>query len=606
MRIVKFGGLVPKLTSKVLADGKATIAKNLDLYGNHLRPIRLPQDTGEKLMTPCGDVFNGKPASVHRAGSVYVAWETPTFTAVDWTHKLGDTTFLFVQDGVLYRQSAERILCKQCPIKVGICRPKDPEITTAIETKAGCEETKIKPICVPDEDCDNVPHPPVPVAYLFTYMNACGEESAPSKPSEVLDIRWGDAVKVEVKDPNVPDNAVSRRWYRVVMDNEKKPHWLKVGETPIDQTAFYDMNCPCEFSCELMTENHDCPPDCLEGVASSGTNLTVVWSNARFWVSEHNFPHAYNINNEYKLRYRIQGMYEITPRMENGRHYSLVALTDGLHYAITVDTPEEIQIAEIQQRFKGYYNTAVHAETEILFASQQGLVSLSQQGEQLLTGVLMTENEWAKYDPRNLRLAYHDDRIFGFNSTGGFIMNIGEDKRREPEFVEHNVVVDYAFTDEISPFILTKGSNILEWGKGERAIYDWKTHTHVENGMWRPVAGKIVSPEFDNIVPKGHREAKIAYDDWKRKFPNGDVKNFFMAHPEFQQHYSYLTSCRPSVEIIVYADGREYYRRSVVSNKPFLFPRGRKAIDWAVRVIGQLEIDEIHLQTSRESLIGGG
>lgn len=603
MRITKFGGLIPKVARKSLPKDKAIIAENLDLYGNHLRPIRLPVDTNQKLLTSCGELFTGKPAFIHRAGSVYVAWDKKTFTAVDWTNKLGDTTFLFVEDGILYRQSAERILAKQCPIKVGICRPKDTKINLSIETQAGCEKTNIPPLCVPYSNCDNVEHPPVPVAYLFTYMNACGEESAPSKPSEVLDIKWGDAVKVSVVD-NPPDNAVSRRWYRAVTDNEGIAHWLKVGETPINVSAFYDMNCPCDFSCELMTERHDCPPECLEGVASTGINTTVVWSNRHFWVSEHNFPHAYDLNNEYKLRYNIQGMYEVTPRLENERHYALIAITNGLHYTIVADKPESVRISEIQQRYKCYDGTAVHAETEILYSSPQGLVAVSFEGEQLLTGHLMTEIEWGRFKPRDIRIVYHDDRIFGFNDVGGFILQVGADKRRESEFVTHNVVVDTGFTDEISRFLVFKGGDIYEWGKGEFAVYDWHNVTYVEDGLWRPVACKVVSPDFDNIIPRGHREARIKFEDWKRKFPYGDDADFFKNNPELQQHYSYLTGCRPSVELIIYAGDREYYRKTVCTNKPFLLPRKHKAIDWSIRIKGSLRIDEIHLQTSRERMLG--
>lgn len=604
MRIVQFGGLIPKVAEKSLPQGKATIANNLDLYGNHLRPINLPADTGEKLLTTCGEVFTGKPVTVHRAGSVYVAWNKKIFTAVDWTNKLGETTFLFVEDGILYRQSAERILDKQCPIKVGICRPKDAKISTSIETQAGCERTEIPFLCGPYSNCDNVEHPPVPVAYLFTYLNACEEESAHSTPSEVLDIKWGDAVKVSVID-NPPENAVARRWYRSVVDNDGYAHWLKLAETPIDQTEFYDTNCPCDFGCELSTENHDCPPDCLEGVTVIGDNLTVVWSNKRFWVSQHNFPHAYDINDEYKLRYHILGMYETTTRVEGEDHYDVLVITQGLHYVLAAQAPNNVKIAEIQQRYKCYDGSQCQAESNVFYASPQGIVMLAQGGEELITGHLLTENEWQDYNPRHLRMTYHDDHIYGFTNKGGFIMQLGMDKRRTGEFVTHDVIVDMGYTDEISPFLVFNSSQVLEWSKGDRSYYDWKSLITVESGMWRPVACKIVSPEFDNIMPRGHREAKLKFQEWRRKFPYGGVNEFFTTNPDLQQHYSYLVSCRPSVEVIIYADGREYYRRNVSTNKPFLLPRRHKAIDWAVRVIGQLRIDEIHLQTSRESLTGG-
>lgn len=605
MRIVQFRGLIPKMAEKALPQGKATIAENLDLYGNHLKPIKTPVVTTERLLTPCGEPFTGVPVSVHRAGSVYVAWDALTYTAVDWTKKLGDTSFLFVQDGKLYRQSAERLLNKRCPIRVGIERPHNTKITAQVVTDAGCESTRIENLCVPTTDCDNIGHPPVAVAYLFTYVNGCGEESAHSAPSEVIDIKWGDAVQITVDDPNVPDNALYRRWYRAVPDTGGVTHWLKIADKPINATTVLDANCPCDFSCELMTENHDAPPECLQGVANIGNNMTVVWSNKHFWVSEENFPHAYNLINEYKLRYRIQGMYEITPRLEGNAHYSLVVITDGLHYTITTNQPTVIEISEIQQRYKCLSaTTTCHGESEILYSSEQGIVSISQQGEQLITGELMTEYEWDKFSPRSVRLVYHDDRIFGFTKRGGFILQLGTDKRRDPEFVTHNIVADLGHTDETSRFTIFKDNRIYEWGKGDRANYDWKSAHIALNGIWRPVTCKVVSSEFDNIMPKGHKDAKIKYAEFRRKHPNATPDVFFDTHPEMTQHYAHLVGVRPSVTVIIYADGREYYRREVSTNKPFLLPRRYRAIDWAVRIIGNLSVDEIHLQGSRESLVG--
>lgn len=606
MRIAQFFGLVPKVADKSLPEGKAVIAKNLDIYGNHLRPIRLPENTGMRLLTPCGEIFTGEPVSIHRAGSLYIAWDKPVFTSPDWTRKLGETTFLFVENGKLYRQSADRILTKQCPIPVGIKRPDKAEVTAERVSKAGCPKTDIALLCVPDSNkCESVNKPPVPVAYLFTYVNACNEESAQSKPSEVVDIEWGDAVKITVKD-TPPANAIKRRWYRAVTDNDGVARWLMVGETSIEKTEFYDTNCPCDFSCELSTDTHDAPPDCLEGVAAVGNNLTVVWSNKHFWISEHNFPHAYNLNNEYQLRFHIRGMYEVTPRLEGQVHYTLIVITEGLHYLIFAEEPNLVNIAEVEQRYKCInYNNVCKVDSEVIYSARQGLVTLTPQGEQLITGELFTEHEWAKYEPATVKLTYHDDRIYGFTSEGGFIMQIGSDKRRDSDLVTHDVVVQRGYTDEVSPMIVVKDGNIYEWGAGQPAIYDWKSQTEMMAGLWRPTACKVVSPDFDNIMPRGFKEARIKYQEWVRQNPYADTTTFFCQHPEYQQHYSQLIGNRPSVTVIIYADGREYYRKVVSSNKPFLLPRKHKAIDWAVRVIGSIRVDEIHLQGSRESLLGG-
>ena len=606
MRIAQFFGLVPKVADKSLPDGKSVIANNLDIYGNHLRPIKLPSDTGMRLLTPCGDLFSNEPVSIHRAGSLYVAWDKPVFTAPDWTRKLGDTTFLFVENGKLYRQSSDRILRGECPILVGIKRPENAEISVTAIPKAGCPKTTEDLLCVPSNDnCESVPLPPMPYAYLFTYVNACGEESAQSKPSEVVDVPWGDAVKVTVKDIP-PDNAVKRRWYKAVTDNEGIARWLYVGETDIQRDTFYDTNCPCNLSCELSTDTHDAPPECLEGVAAIGNNLTVVWSNKHFWVSEHNFPHAYNLVNEYRLRFHIKGMYEVTPRLEGSVHYSLLAITDGLHYHITAEEPNQIGISEIEQRYKCInYQNVCQVDSDLLYSAKQGIVSISPQGEQLISGEILTENEWSEYEPRTVRLTYHDDRLYGFTSKGGFIVQIGSDKRRDSDFVTHNIVVDRGFTDETSDMLVFSHGRIYTWGTGENATYDWKSQTMMMAGMWRPVACKVVSPDFDNAVPRGNLEARMRYEEWRRNNPYVDSSVFFANNPELQKHYSHLVGTRPSVTVIIYADGREYYKKTVYSNKPFLLPRKHKAIDWSIRVIGSIRVDEIHLESSKESLLGG-
>lgn len=364
------------------------------------------------------------------------------------------------------------------------------------------------------------------------------------------------------------------------------------------------MNCQCQWVDELSTETHDAPPECLEGVAVIGTNMTIVWSNRHFWVSERNFPHAYNIDNEYRLRYQIQGMYEITSMVEGGVHYNLIAITDGLHYSIQADEPGKVIIAEMQQRYKCYSNTAVRTESQIIYSAPQGLVAVTMQGEELLTGQYMTEHEWVEFLPKTLKLMYHDDRIYGFNRKGGFIYQIGRDKRRDADFVTHTVVIDVGYIDETSRFLLFKGKDVYEWGKGSLGRYDWKSKTYVESGTWRPITCKIVSPAFNTQKHRGFSKAKIAYEEWVRTHPFSPSEVFFNNNPKYQKHMAHLVRQTPSVEVILYADGREYYRRHVRSNKPFLLPRRYKAIDWAVRVKGQIQIDEIHLQSSRESLIG--
>ena len=95
-----------------------------------------------------------------------------------------------------------------------------------------------------------------------------------------------------------------------------------------------------------------------------------------------------------------------------------------------------------------------------------------------------------------------------------------------------------------------------------------------------------------------------AFSAFKKRYPHKSVDVFVRENPEYKKYYVELARKRPHVYVTLLADGREYYKRPVYNNKPFFLPRKYRAIDWAVRVESNVPIDEIHIQTSREALLG--
>ena len=123
-------------------------------------------------------------------------------------------------------------------------------------------------------------------------------------------------------------------------------------------------------------------------------------------------------------------------------------------------------------------------------------------------------------------------------------------------------------------------------------------------GLWRPTTIKVVSSEY-MLMSAGSDKALVAFRDFKKKYPNTSVDVFIREFPEYQPYVAELSGKRHEVEVILYADGREYYRRPVFTNKPFLLPRKYRAIDWQVEIRSRIPVDEVHVQTSRETLLEG-
>ena len=141
------------------------------------------------------------------------------------------------------------------------------------------------------------------------------------------------------------------------------------------------------------------------------------------------------------------------------------------------------------------------------------------------------------------------------------------------------------------------------WGEGqERMCGVWRSKPVMMSGFWRPVSLKIISSEFAYKSYKA-RQLMEKIRIWQKQHPGLTVNDYLQSYPEFEKYRAELTCTYPEIEVVLFADGKEYYRRHVSSGRPFLIPRKYKALDWQVEVRSRLIIEEIHIQTSRESLL---
>lgn len=604
MRLLDFAGIAPKVHRTKLSPAAAQRAVNVDLYGAKLQG--LPSPIPLRAVT---DVYGNRLATaaktLHIAGNVVIGFSEHTFIAPDPTNRFGNDTFLFVKDGKLWRSSPSQILNGCDPIVVGIESPCLKPVTSILQGQ-GCVADVPPDMCAPreTESCETY-IPPEAVSYRYTYVTACGEESAPSPASDIVDRPYGDAVAIATTE-TAPENATKIRWYKTAIGAKGEVVWLFLGETSIEQSGFIDNKCAFELGEELVTEEHDPPPSCIKGVAAFGDVGTVVWTTREIFISEPMLPNAYKYKNKLKIFYDIVGVQHYIDNVEGEHTYKLAVLTDGKPYVVVGYLPELPTIKEIQD-----WQPCVSAasicvgEGLVYYTSPHGIVQFTGSNAKVITSDYMTEIEWKACVPDSASMCYWGGRLWCFTSRKGYQIRVSNS---DVDRVEQLTEIDFAVTAcTASPDTYMYVSNgtlqpqLWQWcaDVNKRMIYEWVSRVEVQAVLWYPVSIKIEAERGTR-----HRvsaEAKAAYDLWKVQNRNND-DGFICAHPEYTEFLPALIGTPQAVELTIYADDEEFYRRPVTHSRPIRLPRVRRALKWAVKVRSSAEISEIHLQTSNEDL----
>lgn len=649
MRLTQFTGIVPKLDSQDGGPQGASVAENCELYGADIRPF----------MSPGGDFpivdIDGKRVAfevktLHISDGVRIGFPEYTSIAPDPSERAGRESFLFVRDGQLWRSSGKWVVDGEGPELVGISHPKKAPLATVLVgkgtkrefppiTKDACFTPLPKPGTAPEPepapgegegnvrigDDDVIVIEPEPVepsepeepqtppyncvhdapearSYLLTYVTNCGEESAPSVPSQIVDVRNGDSVALV--DPNTPPpNALYRRWYRSVVGTDGRGIWLFVAETPIEQPGFIDDVHPLALGEAMQTESHQPPPDCLQGVATFGDATVVVWSNDLIWLSEPRLPHAFPRRTEMKLPFPIVRVVGIPQAPEGDATWSAYALTTGTPFLLQGQQNANVVVRDI-----GVWEPAVNpsAVTSIeggcAYASRFGLIILSGGSVQSVLNMHTTDIEWQDFNPDAMTLQYWNGRLWGFSPTLSFVFAASKYRRdRPPELVTITLHPSSAYAAPDTWLTLAFGDTAQEWERGtEPMLARWRTRTFTMPGHWWPASMKVTTGEVQErrIV----REARAALANWESQYGRSRLCAFLDTHPQYATLEAELSRRPRNVAVRIFSDGRLYYERPTVGDKPFRVPARRRGIDWQFEVVTTKVVRELHVDTSTQDL----
>lgn len=612
MRILDFGGEIPKLKPQALPQSGAQLAVNVDLYGGLLRPHRQPgfqQYVVDELGSPYP--AGTTPAMFAVVGDMYVGFPVETHWVIDPSERAGWGTILFVREGKLWRLSPRMVRAGTGATLVGIDAPENPP-EVAVAAGQGCK-VQWDERCQPrPDDCDEHADAPEVRGYRMTYVNECGEESAPSDVSALVDVRNGDGVWV-VDSNTPPANAVKRRYYRSATTTDGNTVWLYVSEDVIADKAFLDDYCPDQLGEVLPTEHHEIPFDCIEGIALGRNMQTVIWAGDQFLVSEPRAPHAYTAATRVKLPYRIVFIAAHTPLVESDTHYEIAIATEGYPYAAQIRDDAQTTVRELAYWYPALspFGWTVY-NGQVFYPAEAGIVSLSRDKVSLVTDEFVTEREWAGFFPRTMRLTGYDQRLFAWYTQAdrrraGLLLVLPQADRRRPASLSRlTLPVVMARATVTDGMALLIGTDILAWGTGQGYMrYDWWSKVEVNAARWLPTVFKAVGDDLPEYS-RGAQSAVHAYQLWRKQFCDQPDEQFFDKYPEHRPYMAQILNDSVDVEVTLYCDGREYYNRRIRSASPVTVPRTRRGIEWSIRVTGTAELRELHLQKSCNDLQNDG
>lgn len=478
MILSSFGGIVPRLADHKLALNQATIAHD----------VRLRDGIIEAWREPCQhqDAVPGA-RSFYLYGCCLASW-TDNVSAAELTPDWGR----FFITGRNCTNGLETVVVDKCCNlfykKVGMPAPLQPPVADAAET------------CSTEADARS---------YVYTFMNAWGEESAPSPASNIVRVDDGATVTVSNIQAPGPDDDVafvilyrSSTGFRQADGKIQKPltEYLECATLTPGTTTFTDNVQAIYLAGALETQYDRPPPEGLSQLVSIGDQVRLAGCvKNRLYFSENHEPHNWPAKYDLTLDYHIVHIRSMDQR--------LYVTTDSIPYIIDVSSCDDtkcIPVTSLEKKLPDigchYLHGAIMTPHGMMYASPFGIILLSPDASwHILTSRWFGEKEWLKLRPDTIRMAYWEGYLFFTTDMGSFLLNIDGDPYGDMKGAELTTLSDFPVDMDISntgKLILLQNDKTWVWDGGVTyRPYVWKSRRM----MFKDLEGRS-QPESSGAV----------------------------------------------------------------------------------------------------------
>ncbi len=301
--------------------------------------------------------------------------------------------------------------------------------------------------------------------YVCTYVTDFGEESAPSNVSQELNVFCeDDSVTLTFSDTGGfgTQKINRRRIYRSATSGDVTQFFL-VDELPVSTDTYTDTKSIYELGAELETEEYAKPPENMTGLIATSNGVVIGFVGNTVVPSEPYLPYAYPLAYRQTLQDKVVAMAEMSSGVVIATEDKPVIMQGTLPDSFTM-TVIDAALPCVSKR------SMVDMGEAAIYASHEGLVSISQSGAQLITKDLLSEEYWQSLDPNTVQGYRYNEYYVGFyGGTAGFVFDL-----RRGDFFELDFYADAGYFDSASGVLyLVVDGVLVKFDEGGALNYEW-------------------------------------------------------------------------------------------------------------------------------------
>jgi hypothetical protein len=131
----------------------------------------------------------------------------------------------------------------------------------------------------------------------------------------------------------------------------------------------------------------------------------------------------------------------------------------------------------------------------VVYASPDGLVSITQSGAKVITAEIFDNETWRALLPQYIHAAKHDNRYYGFFMSGGFILDL------QGNFTKHDITATSCYVDPVlDQLYVAIGQTVQKWDSGTPKTYTWKSKRHNLGKLENFTCAQIKANSFNDIT----------------------------------------------------------------------------------------------------------
>jgi hypothetical protein len=583
-----FGGMVPALDPRLIADTSATISKNTWLYAGtlvglpELREIHtLQSNTTNKVFRIPKDYPNA--AFLH--DSTWMEFDNPD-TDVVRAPVFGDQFdryYIFSSSEPPKYNTRQRIEDGHPPFLLGIPFPTEPPEVTA--SGGSSEITSSR-------------------AYVVTWVSAYGEEGPPSPPKLVNGLQ-DDNYEIELPAVNpdnlgVDRNLAKARIYRTVTSAGGTATYFFVAEVDIEEEDYIDTLTDEVVSSreQLQSMAWSAPPTDLQGCVSMPNGIMAAWRENELWFSEPYRPHAWPAAHVLTVEYPIVGL--------GVTNQTLVVCTQGYPMTASGVNPANITTSKLTTLEPCISRSSIVSSPEgVYYASPNGIVLVAAGMVQNVTRLLITRDKWQEYTRNTkMRAARFGTSYYTFGSITEGVF--------DTEAFDNDCFAQEDYTGAYKGFLIDTTDERIAFNLMESDLPTINTQNDVWSGelfhlrdgkvYWIDQGDQTLSSQpylwrskiFQMMAPTNLAAAQVYFETLATTPPQSAVADNSLEQELKQDQYGLLR---------IFADGRHIATREIrTSGEIMTLPSGYKAVFWQFEVEARVRVISVNIASSPKEL----